>query len=448
MIEPNTFFLIFSAIFLIAFFGNLFFKKTRFSDISILLIIGFLIGSVFNLITNSQLEILKSMSSLFGSLALIIILFEGGLHLNFYKVLREIGKATMFTIAVFFFTVLFSGVLLHYIFSIPAIYALLIGSAIGGVSSAVVIPLVMNSKSKEETKTLITLESAITDVLCIIVFITLFEIIVTQKSSVQFVTQNIISAFAIATVIGAVSGIVWTKVLRDFNVIRKFNYLLTLSFLFLIYVLIEYAKGNGSFGVLIFGLVLGNSNEILKIFKMKTLSLDNVVSLNEVYKFQAEISLFIKAFFFIYLGLIIDFSSVTLNIILISAVLIFVSIASRYLSIYVFSGDKTIKQDTRYILSLHARGLAAAVLGTYPIAMGLVNSYTLILLPITFLVIFLTNITTTFMFFFTERNKLKEESLNEESSQKDSSQEEETNPYSLIKKSNKNKDSKEKIDAN
>jgi hypothetical protein len=80
--------------------------------------------------------------------------------------------------------------------------------------------------------------------------------------------------------------------------------------------------------------------------------------------------------------------------------------------------------------------------------MGLVNSYTLILLPITFLVIFLTNITTTFMFFFTERNKLKEESLNEESSQKDSSQEEETNPYSLIKKSNKNKDSKEKIDAN
>jgi cell volume regulation protein A len=322
----------------------------------------------------------------------------------------------MFTIAVFFFTVLFSGVLLHYIFSIPAIYALLIGTAIGGVSSAVVIPLVMTSKSKEETKTLITLESAMTDVLCIIVFITLFEIIVTQKSSVQFVTQNIISAFAIATVIGVVAGIFWTKILRDFTIIKKFNYFLTLSFLFLIYVLIEYAKGNGAFGVLIFGLVLGNSNEILKIFKMKTLSLDNVVSLNEVYKFQAEISLFIKAFFFIYLGLIIDLTSVTFNIILISAVLIAVSIGSRYLSIYLFSGDKTIKQDTKYLLSLHARGLAAAVLGTYPIAMGLVNKYTLILLPITFLVIFLTNITTTFMFFFTERSKLKENALNGENS--------------------------------
>ena len=416
MIEPNTFFLVFSAIFIIAFFGNLFFKKTRFSDISILLIIGFLIGSVFNIITSSQLEVLKSMSSLFGALALIIILFEGGLHLNFYKVLREIGKATMFTIAVFFFTVLFSGVLLHYIFSIPAIYALLIGTAIGGVSSAVVIPLVMTSKSKEETKTLITLESAITDVLCIIVFITLFEIIVTQKSSVQFVTQNIISAFAIATVIGVVSGIFWTKILRDFTIIRKFNYFLTLSFLFLIYVLIEYAKGNGAFGVLIFGLVLGNSNEILKIFKMKTLSLDNVVSLNEVYKFQAEISLFIKAFFFIYLGLIIDISAVTFNIILISAVLIAVSIASRYLSIYVFSGDSTIKQDKKYILALHARGLAAAVLGTYPIAMGVVNKYTLILLPITFLVIFLTNMTTTFMFFFTERSKIKENGSKENDS--------------------------------
>ncbi len=352
--------------------------------------------------------LLKSMSSFFGSLALMLLLFEGGLHLNFYKVLREIGKATMFTIIVFFFTVLFSAVILHYVFSMPVLYGLLIGTAIGGISSAVVIPLVMASKSKEETKTLVTLESAITDVLCIIVFITILEIIVTQKSSIQFVTQNIISAFAIATVIGVVAGIFWTKILRDFNVTRQFSYLLTLSFLFIMYVLIDFLKGNGAFGVLIFGLVLGNSNEILKIFKMKTLSLDNVVSLNEVFRFQAEISLFIKAFFFIYLGIILDLSSVNFNVILIVVFLISIIIASRYISIYIFSNDHTIKQDTKYILSIHARGLAAAVLATYPLAMGIVNKYTLILLPITFLVIFLTNITTTFMFFFTERNKLKE----------------------------------------
>jgi potassium/hydrogen antiporter len=408
MFEANTLFLIFSCIFLIAFFGNLFFKKTRFSDITILLIIGFLLSSVFNVVTSQQLVVLKSMSSFFGSLALIIIIFEGGLHLNFYKVIREIGKATLFTIVVFFLTVVFSGVIVHYVFNIPILYSLLIGTAVGGISSAVVIPLIMSSRSKEETKTLLTLESAMTDALCIIVFITIFEIIVSQTSSLQFVTQNLLSSFTIATVIGAIAGVFWAKVLRDFNITRQFNYLLTLSFLFLMYVLIEFAKGNGAFGVLIFGLVLGNSSEILKIFKMKNLSLDNIVSLKEVYKFQAEISLFIKAFFFIYLGLILDLSSVNLNVILIVIVLILIAIFSRYMSIYLFSRDKVINKDRRYILSLHARGLAAAVLGTYPLAMGLVNEYTLILLPIVFLVILLTNITTTIMFFFTEREKLKE----------------------------------------
>jgi cell volume regulation protein A len=405
--EANTLFLFFSMIFIIAFFGNLFFKKTRFSDTSILLIIGFLISSVFNIITANQVAILKSMSSFFGALALIIIIFEGGLHLNFFKVIKDIGKATFFTIVVFVFTVIFSSVLLHYVFQIPILYSLLIGSAVGGISSAVVIPLVMSSHSKEETKTLITLESAMTDALCIIVFITIFEIIVSQKSSMQFITQNLFSAFAIATVIGAVAGIFWIKVLRDFNVTKQFNYLLTLSFLFLIYILIEYAKGNGAFGVLIFGIILGNSNEILKMLKMKKLSIDNVVSLNEVYKFQGEISLFIKAFFFIYLGIILDLSSVNLNIILIVVGLIIISIIARYMSIYLFSGDKIIKKDRKYILSLHARGLAAAVLGTYPLAMGLKNQYTLIILPIVFLVILLTNITTTLMFFFTERQQMK-----------------------------------------
>ncbi len=408
MFDANVLFLFFSLVFLIAFFGNLFFKKTRFSDISILLIIGFLLSNVLNIVTENQITVLKTMAPFFGSLALIIIVFEGGLHLNFYKVVKEIGKATLFTTIVFIITVLLSSTLLLLVFNIPFLYGLLIGSAIGGVSSAVIIPLILKSKSKEETKTLLTLESAITDSLCIIIFIIIFEIIVYQKSNIQFAFQNLLSAYAIATVIGIIAGIFWIKVLRDFNVIKEYNYLLTLSFLFLVYLLIEYAKGNGTFGVLVFGLVLGNSNDILKIFKMKVLSIENVVSLRQVYKFQSEITLFIKAFFFIYLGLILDLSAVDFNVILIVVALLLIVIISRALSVYIFSKDKIISKDKNYLLALHARGLAAAVLATYAISNNLVNEYTLIILPIVFLIIFLTNISTTIMFFFTDKQRIKE----------------------------------------
>jgi hypothetical protein len=54
-------------------------------------------------------------------------------------------------------------------------------------------------------------------------------------------------------------------------------------------------------------------------------------------------------------------------------------------------------------MSLHARGLAAAVLATYPLTMGLVDEYTLLILPIAFLVIIISNISTTILFFKAEK---------------------------------------------
>lgn len=409
MIEANTLFLTFSLIFILAFFGNLFFKKTRFSDITILLIIGFLLSTVFNVITAEQVALLRSMSSIFGTLALILLLFDGGLHLNFYNVLNKIGKATFFTLVVFILTVALCTLSFYYIFSIPWLYGLLIGTAIGGTSSAVIIPLVMASKSKDETKTLLILESAITDLFCIIIFITVFEIIVSQTSNVQHITQGIMSSFAIATVIGVFASILWTKILRDFKVTENFFYLLTISFVFITYVAIEYLKGSGAFGILIFGLILGNSKEILKIFKMKPLSDSNIRSIKDVYKFHSEISLFIKAFFFIYLGIIIDVSEVTLIIVLMSLLSVIIIFVSRYFSTYLFSKDKIIKEDKNHIISLHARGLSAAVLATYPVSMGLVTKESLIILPVVFLIIFITNITTTIMFFLAERKKKQEQ---------------------------------------
>ena len=399
MIEPNLIFLFISGIFLIGFFGNFFFRKTKISDIIFLIVIGFLLGSGLNIIPISEVTLLKEFSPFFGALALIILMFEGGLHLKFFKVLSEIGKASFFTFLNFILVVGSSSVILYYVFSIPFIYGILIGAVIGGTSSAVVIPLISRSSAKENTKVLLTLESAITDVLCVITVITVVGIIISNTASVQLVTQSIFSAFAIAAVIGAVAGIFWLKILRDFKLAREFGYLLTLSFLFLVYVLIEYAKGNGAFGVLIFGIVLGNGPSILSMFRMKEFSISNTLT-----QFQAEISLFIKSFFFIYLGILIDISEVTFKTILIVLILIGLSLGARFLAVKLFFRKEPKKSmQSKFVMSLHARGLAAAVLATYPITMGIINEYTTLILPIAFLVIIISNISTTILFFKAEK---------------------------------------------
>ena len=399
MISTAMVFLFISGIFFIGFFGNLLFRKTKVSDIFFLLIIGIILGSGLHLISTSQINVLKSFAPLFGSVALIILMFEGGLHLNLYKVIKELGKASMFTVLTFLLTMGFSGVLLKYVFGTPWVYGLMIGAIIGGVSSAVVIPLIKESKATESVKTILTLESAITDALCIIVTISMVQIIVSKTTSIQFVSQSILSAFAIGAVIGIVAGIFWLKILEKFRSAREYDYLLTLSFLFLIYVFIEFTKGNGAFGVLMFGLILGNGKEVLKILKMKEFEISKTITI-----FQSEISLFVKTFFLIYLGIIVDISGLNLKIILMVIGLLVLALGARILSIKVMM-NKCSKTDKSYIFASHARGLAAAVLATYPLTMGVVNKYTIAIPVIAFLIIILTNLTTTIFFFISEKNK-------------------------------------------
>ncbi len=395
MINTGILLLSIAGVFLVGFFGNLFLRKTKISDLVFLIVIGFLIGPGLHLISNTYLSTLKAFAPFVGALALMILLFEGGLSLNFYKVLKELSKTTIFTVLVFIFTVTFITLFLNLVFAIPILYGILIGAIVGGTSSAVIIPLIKDTKASPGTKTLLTLESAITDSLCVVIAMVVIDIILAKTTSIPSIAQNLLGAYAIAIVIVGVGGIIWMKVLRDFNYAKEYGYLLTLSFLIILYVLIEFAKGNGAIGALVFGIILGNSAELTRILRTKEFVLSETIT-----KFQTEISLFIKAFFFIYLGLIVDFSGINQMVLLISIAVIVLSLIARSLVIKILAKENAeIRNDKEVIFSLHARGLAAAVLATIPIAMNIVNPVTVMILPIAFLVIIATNITTTVYFY-------------------------------------------------
>lgn len=404
MVNPLLFLLLMSGIFLLGFFGNIFFKKTKISDIFILIIVGLLLGPVFHLIPLNIVELLRSFAPIFAAVALIILLFDGGLWLNFNGVINEIKNSFLFTILVFLLTAGVSGVVLHFLFGFEWLYGFLAGSIIGGTSSAIVIPLVNRSSATSKTKIILTLESAMTDVFCIVATMTIAGLIATQTISTTHVIQGIFSAFAIATVIGLVGGIFWIKILRDYTEAKQFDYLLTLAFLFLLYVATEYLEGNGSFCALVFGLVLGNSSTILKAFKMKEYTIDKTMA-----HFQTEISLLIKTFFFVYMGIIIDLSIISLDTILIAIVLMVILLLVRILMSKIIFSKTLEKDDQKIISALHARGLAAAVLATSLLSLSLNSDLTNKIVAIVFLIILITNLTTTIHLFIVVRDILKKE---------------------------------------
>src|SRR4030065_116516 len=75
---------------IIGFLADYLFRKTSFPDILILIALGYLIGPVFHIVNPSEIA---PASQVIASLALVVILFNGGLDLEFAKVLSCAPRA-------------------------------------------------------------------------------------------------------------------------------------------------------------------------------------------------------------------------------------------------------------------------------------------------------------------------------------------------------------------
>ncbi|MFH1256194.1 MAG: cation:proton antiporter [Candidatus Diapherotrites archaeon] len=399
MVEVISAFFFIAVIIFAGFITQIFFEKTKISHFILLMLIGLLAGPLLGIIPAPTILLFKGLTPFFATLALIFLLFEGGLHLNFYKVLRELSRATSFTLMVFVLSVGFTTII-TFALGWDLLTGIFFGAVIGGTSSVVVVPLVAKLKSADETRTLLSLESAMTDALCVIVAIAVMQLVISKNIDLQVITQNILGAFAIAAVLGSIFALLWLKLLRDYPSTRQYQYLLTIAVLFILYVVVEFAKGNGAIAALVFGIILGNAMEITKMLRMK----ESQISVN-VKIFQSEISFFIVTFFFVYLGIIFEVQQFSLTLLLVAIALMLALLAARFISTTIFSYfDERIRKDNGIISVMTARGLAAAVLATYPLTLNIpLKPEFMQITQLAFLVILLSNLVTTYGVFAYEK---------------------------------------------
>ena len=150
------------------FIGHLlthFFDKAKVPDVLILIAFGMIIGPLLDIIKPDQLG---AVGTVFTSVALIIILFEGGLNLELKSILRYMNQSIRITLSFFFITAAIITCIMHFLFGYTFLAGLITGFICGGTSSDVVIPMVNALKVGKEATTMLVLESALTDVLCIV----------------------------------------------------------------------------------------------------------------------------------------------------------------------------------------------------------------------------------------------------------------------------------------
>ncbi len=342
--------------------GEAFFKKTGIPDVAFLMILGVIIGPVFGLI---QPEAVIQVIPYFAALALIIIMFDGGLNLDIKHVLKTAHFSFTLAILGFILSVAMITLAAHFALGWLWLESILLGSIVGGSSSAIVFGLVKNIKISEETKSMLSFESALTDILATIIAFILFEAILAGHFDIQTLQETIGRAVVVGLVLGFGVGIPWMYVSTKLGNAQH-AYMLTLGVLFVLFFLANSFGESGALTALVFGLMIGNKSHLSRLlrFKLPRIEMDDPT--------HNQLTFLVRSFFFVFVGLMASFGQIEY---LVFGVLITIAVYFGRMFIGKVTLTKRFSRLDRAVTnSMIPRGLAAAVLATYPITMGLPNA--------------------------------------------------------------------------
>ncbi|MBN2463657.1 MAG: cation:proton antiporter [Dehalococcoidia bacterium] len=352
---------------IIGFLADYLFRKTNFPDILILLTLGYLLGPVFKIIDPSQLA---PASQMIASLALVVILFYSGLEFEFSRVLSSTPRAILLVLLGVGISIASIAASAYYLFQWQLLDSLLLGTIVGGTSSAIVIPLITRARVPEQVTSLLSMESVLNSPVIIVMALVILEVICSGKAGVEasVVAQAIGIQFALGLASGIVVGFFWLWMLTLLEN-ESYSDILTLAVVLLFYFLVETIDGSGVIFALVFGLILGNGVSVARFLRIKR----TVETTAIMKRFHSQIYFFIKTFFFIYLGLMITFSKPSL--VIIGVILAIILLCTRYIAVLLSSiGSRTLLTNMGILTTMLARGEAAAVLVQIVVAANIHNA--------------------------------------------------------------------------
>lgn len=380
MNDPVALFLLsIAGIFLIGSVGELIFQRTNIPDVIWLILAGIALGPVGGFITRPMLG---SIAPYFAALTLVVVLFDGGSALK----LQELKTAASRSSALAFCT--FTGALvgiallggifglfserLHEWFGIERflpeewswLHGLLLATILAGSSSIIIMPAMAAAKVAPKISNLVSLESAVTDALCVVGTAAVIDI---MRGSAEGAAGPIIalaSSFGIGAGIGIGSGLVWLLFLRALKDAQH-AYPFTLAALLIIYVIIDKAGGSAAFGILSVALILGNAKLIGGAIGLR----DDVELDLGVRGFHGQMAFIVKSLFFVFIGAMLGppWGAVLLGIVL-GLALFLLRLPAVKLAL-IGSGLNAPERGLVHVSM--PRGMAAGVLATLPVTMGI-----------------------------------------------------------------------------
>jgi len=339
------------------------FTRTKIPDVLILLCIGLLLGPLTGLVDPAKS--MGDVAPVFTTLTLVIILFEGGLGLNLKTLGRSLVGATGLTVWSFIATLAIVGPIAHFAMGMTWLQSMILASTLGGTSSAVVIPVVKHLALGEKAKTILTLESALSDVLVIVVSLTLLGALEGGEILIGRLFGGMVASFLIAGLLGCVAGLFWSLALHWLHGLKK-SIFTTPAFVLVVYGIVESLGFSGAIAALLMGITLGNVGALPRsLVKSRKDMFENPTE-TEFAVFE-EVAFLLKTLFFVYIGISIKLDDTTLIIagLGIAASLLLLRVPVVHASLIPSASFS--RFEAAISGAMNPKGLAAAVAASIPL---------------------------------------------------------------------------------
>jgi Na+:H+ antiporter len=288
---------------ILAFVANKVFSFTRIPDVVVLMALGIVLGPVLGLVDTHSFS---KATHLLGTLAIILVLFEGGLEIELRNTLRHFPGSLLLAFLAFVLSTGLVALIIVKGLGLSLTTGLLVGAVMGCTSSAVVLPVLQQMRVDEPVKVTLTLEASWGDVLAVLTVGLLLGLRNGGSEIAISIAHGFINQVGVALVFAVATGVLWSRLLPALSE-QKFWQVLTFSVVLALYAGMEALHANGLIAVLGFGLTLANFPG-LDPNLMHQLT-DVAQSQQSLLTFHSELSFLVRTFFFVLIGAIADLHS-------------------------------------------------------------------------------------------------------------------------------------------
>lgn len=382
-------FAIVATVIVLGFGGELFFKRTGIPSFLFLIFVGILIGPVLSIVSGQQLV---PVLGVIATLTLIMVIFYSGMDLHLGTVFSESGRVFIQVVLYVIPSTFLIGIATSYMFHWDLIQALVLGSIVGGeTTAAVIIPLSRGLHLNNPTVTFVSLESVLNSVVSIVLFATFIGTFQSANPTLLGAISTIAANFSVGIVVGTILSLAWLFVLQRLKD-NKYTYVFTMGLVFATYAISSSLGGSGILSTLVFGMILGSYKILNSLFASRPFDMDPLQK--QLGIFQGEMSFLLETFFFVFLGLTLSInpaqvaSNLSIGLLILAILLI-----CRVVATSVSTRTPDLAASREVVLLMCAQGLTPATLAIIALNDGLPLAP--IFLNVVTYVIILTNIVTT-----------------------------------------------------